>query len=366
MQPVLSAIDWQAARAEFPALAQWTYLNTATYGQMPRRGVDAATGHWQRRETFACADFLDWYAEVEGIRATIARLINATPSDIAFLNTTSAALATVVNGLEWQPGDNIVTLGNEFPNQLYLPNVRPVPWEQFYDAINDRTRMVAISQVNYATGFRAPVGEIARFCRERGVILYVDGAQSVGALKFDVRETPVDILGVHAYKWMCSPTAVGFVYFAPHMREKIRPTVVGWRSDQSWRNVDNLQHGAPVFKDSAEKYEGGGLPFSLLDAMGASAAWMNELGPQNIEQRVLDLAASARRRLRALGAEAVDTGSQIATAKFPGIDPSALARELKARRVIVAARHGFLRVSPHFYNDESDLDRLEEELRGLL
>jgi selenocysteine lyase/cysteine desulfurase len=226
--------------------------------------------------------------------------------------------------------------------------------------------MVAISQVNYATGFRAPVGEIARFCRERGVILYVDGAQSVGALKFDVRETPVDILGVHAYKWMCSPTAVGFVYFAPHMREKIRPTVVGWRSDQAWRNVDNLQHGAPVFKGSAEKYEGGGLPFSLLDAMGASAAWMNELGPENIEHRVLELAGSARRRLRALGAEAVDTGSQIATAKFAGVDPSALARELKARRVIVAARHGFLRVSPHFYNDESDLDRLEEELRRLL
>jgi selenocysteine lyase/cysteine desulfurase len=226
--------------------------------------------------------------------------------------------------------------------------------------------MVAISQVNYATGFRAPVQEIARFCRERGVIFYVDGAQSVGALKFDVRETPVDILGVHAYKWMCSPTAVGFVYFAPHMREKIRPTVVGWRSDRSWRNVDNLQHGAPVFKDSAEKYEGGGLPFSLLDAMGASAAWMNELGPENIEERVLGLAASARKRLRALGADAIDTGSQIATAKFAGRDPSELARELKARRVIVAARHGFLRVSPHFYNNEADLDRLEEELRGLL
>src|SRR5260370_20456361 len=156
MQPVTSAIDWQAARAEFAALENWTYLNTATYGQMPRRGVEAATAHWARRDENACADFLDWYEGVGGIRAAVAKLIGASPDDIAFLNTTSAALATVVNGLEWRAGDNIVTLGDEFPNQLYLPNVRPVPWEQFYDAINDRTRMVAISQVNYATGIRAP------------------------------------------------------------------------------------------------------------------------------------------------------------------------------------------------------------------
>src|SRR5258708_35719241 len=198
MQPVTSAIDWAAARAEFAALENWTYLNTATYGQMPGRGVEAATAHWSLRVENACADFLSWYEGLDAIRESCARLIGAGAEDVAFLNTSSAALAMVMNGLEWRAGDNIVTLGDEFPNQLYLPNVREVPWEQFYEAVDDRTRLVAISEVNYATGFRAPGPEIAKFCRERGVILSVDGSQSVGALKFDVRTAPVDVLAVHA------------------------------------------------------------------------------------------------------------------------------------------------------------------------
>ncbi len=118
--------------------------------------------------------------------------------------------------------------------------------------------------------------------------------------------------------------------------------------------------------ETAEKYEGGGLPFPLLYAMEASINLMFEIGPEAIENRVLALAASARQRLRRLGAEAADNGSHIVAAKLPGADPSRLTQELKSRRVLVAARHGFLRVSPHFYNNESDLDRLEDELRRII
>jgi cysteine desulfurase/selenocysteine lyase len=146
--------------------------------------------------------------------------------------------------------------------------------------------------------------------------------------------------------------------------------VTGWRTHKTWREVDNLHHGTPVLKETAEKYEGGGLPFPLLYAMEASVNLMLEIGPEAIERRVLELAGSARRRLLRVGAEAQESGSQIVAAKFAGagsaIDPSRLARELKERRVLVAARHGYLRVSPHFYNNEEDLDRLEEELRALL
>jgi cysteine desulfurase/selenocysteine lyase len=141
---------------------------------------------------------------------------------------------------------------------------------------------------------------------------------------------------------------------------------VGWRSHRTWRDVDDLHHGTPVLMDTAEKYEGGGLPFPLMYAMEASVDMMLEIGPETIERRVLALAASARDRLRRLGAEAADTGSHIVASKFPGVDPSRLTRELKSKRVLVAARHGFLRVSPHFYNDESDLDRLEEALKQSL
>ena len=368
------SIDWESVRAEFPALERWTFLNSATYGQVPRRGVAADAAHWADRDEMACTDFLAWYDAADRIRGSIARLIHATPDDIAFLTNSASALGLLAGGIDWKPGDNVVTLAGEFPNCLYLPAVverhgvefRETSWEGFYDAMDARTRMVALSEVNYASGFRPPLEEIARCLRQRGVLLYVDGTQSLGALRFDVRRVQPDMLAVHAYKWMISPTGTGFMYVAPSLRARLLPNVAGWRTDREWRNVDNLHHGMPALKDSAEKYEGGGLQFGLLHAMGTAVDWLLELGPEAIESRVLELARSARARMIALGAAADDTGSQIVAVKFDGVDPSRLARELMARRVVVAARQGFLRISPHFYNNEEDLDRLESELRKLL
>lgn len=368
------SIDWTAVRAEFPQLERWTYLNTATYGQVPRRAVEANARHWENREENACADFLSWYDEADVIRVPIAWLIGATPDDIAFVPNSSHALGLVAGGIDWKRGDNVVTLAGEFPNCLYLPALvdrfgvefREAAWERFYDAIDSRTRLVALSEVNYATGFRAPVAEISKFVHERGARLFVDGTQSVGALRFDVASMQPDVLAVHAYKWMISPTGTGFMYVAPEFRKSLAPNVAGWRTHQDWRNVDNLHHGMPLLKESAEKYEGGGLPFGLLDALGASAAWIHALGAEAIEARVMELADLVRRRLRELGAEVAENGSQIVAAKFEGVDPSRLARELRQRKIVVAARHGFFRVSPHFYNNEEDVDRLANTLRALL
>ena len=367
-------IDWESVRAEFPALANWTYLNSATYGLVPRRAVAADAAHWAHRDELACSDFLGWYDEADRIRGSLARLLHAESDDIAFISNSSVALGLLGGGIDWKPGDNVVTLADEFPNCLYLPALverhgvqfRETPWECFERAVDDRTRLVAISEVNYATGFRPPLEKISEFLRARGVLLFVDGTQSVGALGFDVREARPDMLAVHAYKWMISPTGVGFMYVAPGLRAKLLPSVTGWRSHRDWRNVDNLHHGMPELKESAERYEGGGLSFGLLHAMGAAVDWMLELGPAAIEARVMELARSARERLVRLGAKAEETGCQIVTAKFEGVDPSRLARALKERRVMVAARHGNLRVSPHFYNDEGDLERLESELKKII
>ena len=368
------SIDWNAIRAEFPALANWTYLNTATYGQVPRRGVEANARHFAHRDEMACSDFLSWYDQADRFRTPIAQLIHATPDDIAYIPNSSAALGLVAAGIDWKRGDNVVTLADEFPNCLYLPALvdrhgvefRETPWERFYDSIDARTRLVVLSEVNYSNGFRAPIAEISKFVHDRGVLLFVDGTQSVGALQFDVRAANPDVLAVHAYKWMVSPTGVGFMYVAPELRKNLPPNIAGWRTHRDWHNVDNLHHGMPILKDSAERYEGGGLPFGLLHALGAAAQWIVEIGPAAIEQRVLALAALTRDSLKEFGADASDTGSQIVAAKFPGRDPSHLARELRPERVLVAARHGYLRISPHFYNNEEDLRILCAKLRKIV
>lgn len=368
------SVDWQQVRAEFPALSGWTYLNSATFGQMPRRAVEALEGHLAHRDELACSDFLGWFGDADRLRGAVARLIHAEPEDIAFIPNASTGLAILVGGIDWRPGDRVLTLTDEFPNYLYMAALADrhgvefgiTPWEQFYDSVDERTRLVAVSGVNYSSGFRLPIEEMSRFLRQRGVLFFVDGTQSVGALHHDVRRLQPDVLAVHGYKWLLAPTGAGFMYFRPELRERLPASIVGWRSHRTWREVDHLHHGKPEFVSAAERYEGGMLPFPLLYAMEQSVNLILEIGPDAIESRVLDLASQTRALLRQQGAMTPDGSSQIVSAQFPGHDVSALARELKARRVLVAARQGYLRVSPHFYNNEDDLARLEEELRRLL
>jgi len=362
----LSKPDWRKIRSEFPALENRAYLNTATFGQLSLRATEAVAKHWQHRDELACTDFLNWYDDADRMRASIAKLIGATPGDIAFVSNAASALAMVLAGLDLRPEENIVTLQDEFPNYLYMQQMREVPWERFYESVDSKTRLVAISEVNYSTGFRPPLEEISKFTRERGIILFVDGTQSLGALTIDLRKLNVDIFAVHGYKWMISPPGSAFMAVLEPLRSHLRSIMVGWRSHRTWREVDNLHHGVPEFATTAEKYEGGGLPFPLLYALEQSVEMMLEIGPDLIEQRVMQLAGSTRDRLRDLGAEIAENGSQIVAAKFREIDPSHLARELKKRNVNVAARHGFLRISSHFYNDDEDLEQLCEAIRPLI
>ncbi len=370
----MTPLEWNAIRSEFPALAHWTYLNTATYGQLPRCATDAVARHFAHRDELACADFLDWFDDADRIRAKIGQLIHCAPDDIAFVPNASTALGLLLAGLDWRPGDQVLTLEHEFPNNLYAPGllqrfgVESVasPWERFYESVNSRTRLAVLSSVNYNTGFAPPLAEIAEFLHSRGALLFVDGTQSVGALEFDVRQVQPDMLAVHGYKWLLSPNGAGFFYIAPHLRERLQPNVVGWRSHRDWRNVDNLHHGVPELPAAAEKYEGGSVSFALLYAMEASLDLLLEIGPAIVERRVLELASKTREIVCELGATVAHCGSPIVAARFANRDVSALAHALKQQRVLVAARRGHLRVSPHLYNNEQDLDVFSRALRALL
>lgn len=373
------ATDWAHLRAEFPALAPHhhrTYLNTATYGQTPRAATAAIMAHLAHRDELACSDFLSWFNDADRLRGSIGRLIGCSGDDIAYLPTAAAALSLMIGGIDWRAGDRVVTLDYEFPNNLYYPALLggrgvefvEAPWGRFLEeATHPRTRLVAISSVSYITGFRAPLAAIAAELERRGTIFYVDGTQSVGALRMDVGEFRPAMMCVDAYKWMLTPNGAGFVYVDPKAREWLQPAVVGWRSHHDWRSVDNLHTGAPAFSAAAEKYEGGMIPFGLLAGLEKVVDLMLEIGPETIEARVLALAADLRHRLARFGATVVHDNSQIVAARFPAGWPEAstLARRLRERGVMVSARHGHVRISVHFYNDEGDLDRLRAALEGM-
>jgi selenocysteine lyase/cysteine desulfurase len=360
-------MNWSAIRAEFPALRNWTWLNTATFGQLPTRTRNAVDAHFARREETACADFLNWFDDMDDLRSLIGQLIHCDAQDIAFAMNACTALSLFLGGIDWQSGDRIVTLRDEFPNQYYFAaslaerGVELIEVDAV-ETLPERTRAVLVSTVNYSNGYRPDVARISQLAHRAGALLYVDGTQSIGALTFDVSTVKPDMLAVDGYKWLLCPNGATFFYVSPELRPELRPSVIGWRSDRGWRAVNELHHGKPKMPEAAERYEGGMLNFASLYGMQESVRMILEIGPGCIEQRVLELARLTASILHRSGATIANENSNVVAAHWPDRDASALARRLQAGRIVVAARHGNLRVSPHFYNTEEDLRKLEMQL----
>ncbi len=367
--------DWAAVRAEFPSLQGRTFLNTATFGQLPRRTKEAALAHFERREKTGALEFLEWFDDLDETRARVARLIHGTQDDIAFVPNAGYALSLAMSSINWEEGDELLTLHHEFPNQLYghsSVGARGVEcdWHEFEAHVTARTRLVALSTVNYTTGLRPDLGRLVKDLRGRGIVVYLDGTQSCGALEFNCAATAPDFFAVDAYKWMISPNGATFIYVNPEMRRRLKPNVLGWRSDKDWRNVTHLHHGAPRFGEGAEKYEPGMLAFASLYGMDASLQLIEEIGVARIEERVLGLADLLRSELAAMGAEFFRSKgeclpSQIVTAGLPGVDSAMMAKKLAEQNINISARRAYLRISPHFYNNEDDVAVLLAAIRKL-
>jgi selenocysteine lyase/cysteine desulfurase len=367
----VSQPDWHLLRAEFPALASWTYLNTATYGHAPQRSVAAVAAHFERRARLACSDFLEWFCDVDEIRERIGRLLHCSGRDIAFASSAAAALSLFLGGIEWRQGDRIVTLRDEFPNQYYYAKwlsargVELIEMSEVRD-LPLRTRAVVASTVSYITGYRPDMAAIGRMAAGCGARFYVDATQSAGALAIDLERIGPDMCAIDPYKWLLAPNGAAFFYVSSALRDRLEPQVFGWRSDRNWRSVEDLSIDSPNLPESAERYEGGMLNFPSIYALGESLGLILETGIEDIQQRVLRLANAAADVLEGLGAAVAHRDTNIISARWESGTAARLRDALKARRILVSARGGALRVSPHFYNDQSDLETLQTAIADTL
>ena len=369
----MNSPNWSAIRGRYPALANWTYFNSASFGLLSRATTAAVAAHFQHRDDLACHDFLAWFDDIDRTRGKAAQLINASAADIAFSINASTPLSLLLGGAHFRRGDRIVTLTHEFPNQLYYAALLrekgidfvEVDWPDFFSAVTPETRAALMSQVSYTTGFRPPLEQIGPWLKERGILFYVDATQALGALTLDVARVQPAMVAVHGYKWLLCPNGAAFFYVSPEVREWLQPNIVGWRSHEDWRNVNRLHHGAPVFKNAAEKYEGGMPAFPCLYAMDASLSEFLAIGPGAIESRVLELAGLLGDRLQEVDdADVLHRHSPIVCARFRRLDAAQLVLKLERHRILAAARHGAVRLSVHLYNNEADIDRLIEVLRN--
>ncbi len=370
-------------REEFPVTERLAYLNHAAVAPLPRRAVERMTAMARDVSTTGDQHWADRNREVERVRGLAARLLGARNSrEVSFCENTSTGLSFIAEGfVDWQPGDNVIGAAMDFPSNVY-------PWMRLEDygveyrrveerdgrvdddevlsLIDDRTRMLALSWVQYASGYRCDLERIGRVCRERGVLLVVDVIQGLGALALDVEASFVDVAVASAHKWLLGPEGIGLLYVSDRILERVRPIRSGWRSmsDQlSWTEL------RVELNDGAKRFESGTLNAYGITALGASLEILLEAGLDEVEARVLALTERAavglaERGFRLISSREPGETSGIVTAVHSSRSAEDLVKDLADKGIGVAVRAGRFRVSPHFYNTEEEVDRMLAALEG--
>lgn len=370
--------SWQKLRELMPIAEKWAYFDHAAVSPLPQPTANAIQAWLQQAVADGDVHWPDWARQVEKTRDSGARLLNADTSEIALIPNTSTGIGLVAEGFPWQPGDNIVTFSNEFPsNQLpwmHLQDrgveVRTVPVEVAVDcqqlaaAIDSRTRIVAISWVGFATGWRISVDEVVQVAHERGALVFLDAIQGLGVFPLDVRQTPVDFLAADGHKWMLGPEGAGLFFLQAEHLQRLRPLNIGWNSVVNAYDYDDPQLS---FRHAASRYEGGSLNIAGLLGLGASLDLLlaSGAGPTRsaVADRVLELTDYACQQLTDVGASLLTNrspghNSGIVTFNLPGQAPAKIRQACRAANVIVSCRGGGVRLAAHAYNTFEDIDRL--------
>ncbi|MCS6884482.1 MAG: aminotransferase class V-fold PLP-dependent enzyme [Acidobacteriota bacterium] len=367
-------------RELFPITRNYIYLNHAAVAPYSTRVVDAIRRLVDDITVNGSVNWHSWTETLKRCRKLYAELVGAKDGQIAFVRNTSDGISAIANGFNWKKGDNVVSCDIEFPANIYpwmnlaskgvelrLAKSRDgrIEAEDVFELIDERTRVVSLSWVQYSSGFRADIATIGRFCRAREILFVLDAIQGLGALKLDVEAACIDAFAADAHKFLMGPEGLGILYLSDRAMQKVTPSIVGWMSVKDWwRCFDEDFKYRMELLPNALRFECG-TP-NTLGAFGAEAAvqLILEVGPQKIEDYLLDLCAYLSTRLQEIGFEIVAAprnrkeASSIVCCKHKVLSAENLCRQLEREKIITAYRCGSLRISPHFYNDQSDIDRL--------
>lgn len=368
-------MDIEALRSEFPITRNYNFQNHAGVAPISNRCVAALNEYISNLQNFTYLKG-SFYKHADRVRAKVAQLINARPDEVTFCKNTSDGLSMVANGLSWQTGDNVVTTNAEFAANMYPwqalrsrgVEVRMVfeedgriPLDRLIEAINSRTRIVTISSVQYASGFRTDLATLGEYCQSKGVLLCVDAIQSLGVFPIDVRAMNIDFLAADGHKWLCAPEGVGVFFVRSELQGHLRPSCIGWASMKDPFNFDRYQF---EFADSAKRYDSGSYNLAGVYALGGALDLLAELGTEAISTRLIALTDRLVSGLRERGYRVVSSREP---AEKSGIvaflsdqhDPVEVQRHLQnEHRIVIATRRGRLRASPHIYNTEAEIDQL--------
>jgi len=374
-------------RELFPVTREKVYLNNAAVSPVPPFiGREAALIY----EGYALAGGDregEWLKRVEEVRGRVAQLVGADSREICFVKNTTEGMVLAARGIRWREGDSVVSLRGEFPAVTVPLNllaglgvelrlVSPEPDNSFdvqrvAEAMDGSTRMVMVSFIEFHTGARNDLAALGEVCREREVFFAVDGVQGVGALQTAVRDWKVDLLSAGGHKWLLAGEGVGFCYVRRECLDRLEPVTAGWLSVEDpveflRLDLEEAPFDKPLRAD-ARRYEGGTLNIAGIHCLGRSVETMLELGVNDIETRILMLGARLVEGLRAKGYRVLSPQgrghrSGITCFRPERGDARKLLVDLRRRGFSLGFPCGSLRASPHYYNNEEDIDRLLEAL----
>lgn len=360
-------------RSEFPVTKKWAYLNHAAVAPLSRPAATAMRRTLRDAEENGMAFIDQWQTLYERTRRVSAQLIGARPAEIALLKNTTEGIITVANGISWHPGDNVVIARGEFPANVY-------PWlhleqrgveihwveerdgrlqvDDYAAAMDENTRVLSASSVEFFSGFRNDLKKLGELCAKNNTLFIVDAIQSLGAFPLDVEECGIDALCADAHKWLLGPEGAALFYCARHVMPKIQPASIGWSSVES--AYDFLNYDTTLHND-ARRYENGTLNTVGIAGMKASIELLLDVGIDHIAKRILHLtdtlcAGLSNKGYSTLSSRTANDKSGIVTFRHPKKPTAELLAALRAAHIICTERGDHIRLSPHFYNTESEIE----------
>jgi selenocysteine lyase/cysteine desulfurase len=366
---------WDQYAHHFPVRERLIYMNHASVAPLSKPAAEAMKRLADDCTAFGSLHYKEWLDTYEGLRVAAARLIGASRSEIALVKNTSEGIATVAMGLDWRPGDRMVGFREEF-GANYFPWKRleekgvKVTWLSVTDPLEEienasrGAKLLAISFVQFLSGYRAPIQVIGEICHSNQCIYLVDAIQGLGAFPLDVRACHIDALSADGHKWLLGPEGCGILYINQVLQDRIEPMELGWTNVAHYADYSSRDMS---LRQDAGRYECGTLNTIGCFGLKAAIELLLEIQPgkiapvvQNLGDRIAEGVLDKGYEL--MSARTPETGAGIVSFRKPGANSVEIVRKLSAAGISVAPRAGWVRASPHFYISPSDIERMLAEL----
>ncbi|MCX7610739.1 MAG: aminotransferase class V-fold PLP-dependent enzyme [Ignavibacterium sp.] len=358
------------------------YFNHASTGPIPDFTVEAVKNYLIERSSKSIDNYEKILKTLIETKELVAKFINSSSDRIAFVDNVSNAMNLLARGLKWEKGDEIILFDIEFPANVYpflnLQNDGVVVkilktkngkifLEEIEKAITKQTKLLSISHVQFLSGYRADLERIGNLCKENGIIFSVDAIQSLGVVNIDVQKMKIDFLASGIQKWFLGLEGTTIIHVSKELQEKIDQKYVGWLSV---KNAWNILDYKLELEDSARRYENGTLNYAGIVSLNSNIKFFSSIGINEIEKVVIEnskllIELLEREKFEFLfKPESVSELAGIVTIKVQ--NPDEVYKKLREKKIHISVREGYLRFSPHFYNNDEEIFNVVKELKDIL